>query len=64
MKKLIFSLLTLSLMLGFWITSYTEDEDFDARSISDVNADGFVNLPDLMFIASHLGEMPTEDQVS
>ena len=63
MKKLIFSLLTLSLMLGFWTTSYTKDEEFDARRASDVNADGFVNILDLTFIASHLGEMPAEDQV-
>ena len=63
MKKLIFSLLTLSLMLVFWTTSYTEDEDFDARSASDVNTDGFVNILDLTFVASHLGEMPAEDQV-
>ena len=62
MKKLIFSLLTLSLVLGFWTTSYTEDKNFDARSAADVNADGFVNILDLTFIASHFGEMPTEDQ--
>ena len=63
MKKLIFSLLTLSLMLGFLTTSYAENEDVDARSASDVNADGFVNILDLTFIASHLGERPAEDQV-
>ena len=63
MKRLICLLLTLSLALGFLITSYAEDEDFDARSASDVNADGFVNTLDLRFIASHFGAMPTEDQV-
>lgn len=63
MKKLICLLLTLSLTLGFLTTSYAEAEDFDARSASDVNTDGFVNILDLTFIASHLGEMPTEDQV-
>ncbi len=62
MKKLVCSLLTLSLMLGFWATSYAENEDFDARSAADVNTDGFVNILDLTFIASHFGEMPTEDQ--
>lgn len=63
MKKLIRLLLTLSLTLGFLTTSYAADEDFDARSASDVNTDGFVNILDLTFIASHLGEMPAEDQV-
>ncbi len=62
MKKLVCSLLTLSLMLGFWTTSYTEGEDFDARRAADVNTDGFVNILDLVFIASHFGEMPPEDQ--
>lgn len=63
MKKLICLLLTLSLTLGFLTTSYAADEDFDARSASDVNTDGFVSILDLKFIASHLGKMPTEDAV-
>ena len=62
MKRSICLLLTLSLAFGLLTTSYAEDEDFDARSASDVNADGFVNIPDLTFIASHLGATPTEDQ--
>ncbi len=63
MKRLICLSLTLSLALGLLTTSYAEDEDFDTRSASDVNADGFVNTLDLMFIASHLGATPTEDQI-
>lgn len=63
MKQLMCLLLTLSLVLGFLTTSYAKDKDFDARSASDVNTDGFVNILDLTFIASHLGEMPAEDQV-
>lgn len=62
MKKLICSVLTLSLALGFLITSYAEDEEFDARSVSDVNADGFVNILDLTFIASHFGTTSAEDR--
>ncbi len=62
MKKLVLSLLMLSLVFGFWATNHAEDEDFDARSAADVNTDGFVNILDLTFIASHFGEMPTEDQ--
>ena len=41
----------------------TEDKDFDARRASDVNADGFINLLDLRFIASHFGATPTVNQV-
>ena len=62
MKKLIFSLLTFTLALGFVATGYTEEEAFDARSASDVNSDGFVNILDLTFIASHFGEIPTAEQ--
>ena len=63
MKQLICLLLTLNLAFGFLTTSYAQDEDFDARSASDVNADGFVNILDLTFIASHFGATPPEDQV-
>ena len=63
MKKLVLSLLTLNLVFGFWTTGYAEDEAFDARLAADVNTDGFVNILDLTFIASHFGEMPTEDQM-
>ena len=62
MRKLIFSLLTFTLVLGFSVTGYAEDAAFDARSAADVNTDGFVNILDLTFIASHFGEMPPEDQ--
>ena len=63
MSRLIYFVLILSLALGFLVTGYAEDEGFDARRASDVNADGFVNILDLTFIASHFGAMPTEDQV-
>lgn len=62
MKKLVLSLLTLSLVFGFWTTGYAENENFDARRAADVNTDGFVNILDLTFIASHFGEVPTADQ--
>lgn len=62
MKKLICSLLTLSLVLVFFATGYAEDENFDARRAADVNTDGFVNILDLTFIASHFGAVPTENQ--
>ena len=63
MKKIAILLLTVSLTLLGLSNSYTEDEDFDARRAADVNADGFINILDLTFIASHLGEMPAADQV-
>lgn len=63
MKRLMCLLLTLSLALGLLTISYAEDESFDARSASDVNADGFVNILDLTFVASHFGATPAEDQV-
>ena len=63
MKKLFFLSLILNLVFGVWTTSYAEDAAFDARSAADVNTDGFVNILDLTFIASHFGEMPTEDQI-
>ena len=63
MKKTVVFLLTVSLTLIGLTSGYTQDEDFDARSASDVNADGFVNILDLTFIASHLGEIPAEDIV-
>ena len=63
MKKIVVLLLTVSLTLIGLAVGYTQDEDFDARRAADVNADGFINILDLTFIASHLGEMPTADQV-
>ena len=63
MKKIAVLLLTASLTLIGLSNSYTQDEDFDERRAADVNADGFVNILDLTFIASHFGETPPEDQV-
>ena len=63
MKKTVVFLLTVSLTLIGLTGGYTQDEDFDARSASDVNADGFVNRLDLAFIATHFGTTPSEDQV-
>ena len=63
MKKLICSLLTLSLVLFAFTASYAEEEtDIERLRAADVNADGMINILDLVFIASHLGETPTEDR--
>ena len=63
MKKLICSLLTLSLALLVLTTSYAqEDTDLETLRAADVNADGMINILDLVLIASHFGETPTADQ--
>ncbi len=62
MKKLICSLLTLSLALFVLTASYAQDTDIDTLRAADVNADGMINILDLVLIASHFGETPTEDQ--
>ena len=63
MKKLICSLLTLSLALLALTTSYAQEgTDLDILRASDVNADGMINILDLVQIASHFGETPTADQ--
>ena len=63
MKKLICSLLTLSLALLVLTTSYAqEDTDIELLRAADVNADGMINILDLVLVASHLGETSTADQ--
>ena len=63
MKKLICSLLTLSLALLVLTTSYAqEDTDLETLRAADVNADGMINILDLVLIASHFGETSTADQ--
>ncbi|MYA68526.1 hypothetical protein F4009_01625, partial [Candidatus Poribacteria bacterium] len=63
MKKLICSLLTLSLALLALTASYAqEDTDLDILRAADVNADGMINILDLVVIASHFGETSTVDQ--
>ena len=63
MKKLICSLLTLSLVLLALTASYAqEDTDIERLRAADVNADRIINILDLVVIASHFGETPTADQ--
>lgn len=63
MKKLICSLLTLSLTLSVFAASYAEEEtDIDALRAADVNADGMINILDLVQVASDLGATSTADQ--
>ena len=63
MKKLICSLLTLSLALLALTASYAEEgTDIELLRAADVNADGIINILDLVLIASHFGETSTEDQ--
>ena len=63
MKKLICLVLTLSLALFTLTASYAQEEtDIDILRAADVNADGFINILDLVLVAGSLGEIPTEDQ--
>lgn len=63
MKKLICSLLTLSLALLAFTASYAqEDTDIEHLRAADVNTDGIINILDLVVIASHFGETSIADQ--
>ena len=63
MKKLMCSLLTLSLALFVLTASYAqEDADIDILRAADVNTDGMINILDLVLVAGFFGETPTEDQ--
>ncbi len=59
MKKCICLLLTVCL---FSMVSAQEEVEFDRLLASDVNADGIINILDLVFVASQFGEAPAEDQ--
>ena len=71
MKKLIWrkpieacgTMLTLILALFVLTASYAqEDTDIDSLRAADVNADGMVNILDLVLVAGFFGETLTEDQ--
>ncbi|RKU18699.1 hypothetical protein C6503_09180 [Candidatus Poribacteria bacterium] len=63
MKKLICSVLTLSLALFVLTASYAEeDTDIDILRAADVNADGIIDILDLVLVAGDLGETPIPDQ--
>ncbi|MCY3742102.1 MAG: Ig-like domain-containing protein [Candidatus Poribacteria bacterium] len=63
MKKLICSLLTLSLALFVLTASYAEeDTDIEILRAADVNADGMIDILDLVLVASDFGETSTADQ--
>ena len=62
MKKLICSLLILSLALFVFTVSHAEDTDTEILRAADVNTDDVVNILDLTLIAASFGETPAEDQ--
>ncbi len=61
MKKCLCLLLSICL---FSMVSAQEETEFDSLLASDVNTDGIINILDLVFVASHFGETPTENQSS
>ena len=62
MKKLICSVLTLSLALFVLTASYAQEEtDIDILRAADVNADGTIDILDLVLVAALMGETPAED---
>ena len=63
MRKLICSLLTLSLALFVLTASDAqEDVDIDILRAADVNTDGMINILDLVMVAGFFDETPSEDQ--
>ncbi len=38
-----------------------QEADFDGRLVSDVNADGVINILDLVLVAKHFGEIPDDE---
>lgn len=63
MRKLICSLLTLSLTLSVFAASYAEEgTDIDILRAADVNADGTISVLDLVQVAADLGATSTPEQ--
>ncbi len=54
--------ITLLLALTLFTVGNAEESDYDYQLTSDMNADGIVNILDLVFVASHFGETPSDDQ--
>lgn len=57
MKRFLYIFLTVCLLS---VVS-AQETDFDGRLASDVNADGVINILDLVLVANHFDEMPDED---
>ncbi len=58
MKQCLYIFLTVCLLS---VVS-AQEVDFDSQLVSDVNADGVINILDLVLVAKHFDEMPNDDQ--
>lgn len=57
MKQLLYLFLIICLLS---VVS-AQEADFDGRLASDVNADGLINILDLVYVAKHFDEMPDDE---
>ena len=62
MGKITFLFLTIFLILTNLTIGYTQDADTDTLRVSDVNADGVINILDLTLVAANFGTTPAADQ--
>ncbi len=53
--------LSLFLVVSLLSVVSAQEVDFDSQLVSDVNADGVINILDLVWVAKHFDEMPDDD---
>ena len=53
--------LILALTACLFSVVLAQEADFDGLLVSDVNADGIINILDLTYVASHFGDLPVDE---